>query len=334
MPLVSIIIPVYNVETKLEKCLSSVMNQTIKDIEIILINDGSTDSSGDICDNFSSKDSRFKCKHIINSGVSVARNTGTELATTDNIIFIDSDDFVDSNFVKVLYETSINNGSDFVMCGYKRHDEQNKNTKLIICESLTCNTKMFVDKIETYISPPLLQGPCWKLFKKNIITQNNITFPKDMSYGEDTFFVYKYLKSAKSVTAVNECLYTYITYDNKSLSKKFRNDKLEIELLLIDKLKELLSFYVSDKETFIKKQICGKYIEFVGEMFRYSKIDRNKRLENIKIANKNEELKRAFENLSSSSLQYKIIDYLLRNNSPKSIDLFFMIKEKLRILIR
>ena len=120
MPLVSIIVPVYNVEQKLDRCLKTLSDQTIKDIEVLLINDGSTDNSGKICDQFSEKDSRFKTIHISNAGVSSARNLGIKNANSKYIMFVDSDDEVDVTILEQMLDENKRNDFDFIMCGYKR----------------------------------------------------------------------------------------------------------------------------------------------------------------------------------------------------------------------
>ena len=117
-PLISIIVPVYNVEKYLSKCIDSIINQTYKNIEIILIDDGSTDSSGAICDKYALVDSRIHVLHIENSGVSNARNVGLNHATGDYIGFVDSDDYIEPNMYELLLEELIADDVDVVQCNH------------------------------------------------------------------------------------------------------------------------------------------------------------------------------------------------------------------------
>ena len=123
-PLISIIIPVYNVEKYLDKCINSVLMQTYKNIEILLINDGSTDSSGQICESYAKKDSRIKVIHKENGGLSDARNVGIEHSTGSYIMFVDSDDYIDCNMASVLYNLLNSTNSDMAICNCTKVDEE------------------------------------------------------------------------------------------------------------------------------------------------------------------------------------------------------------------
>ena len=176
-----------------------------------------------------------------------------------------------------------------------------------------------------------MQGPCWKLFKKSIIDKHNILFPENMSYGEDAVFVYKYLKFTNSITAIDEYLYIYNMHDNESLSRVFRKDKYEIELLLSDKLKHLLDIHRVENNAFYYKQICGKYIEYIGGIWRTNiKFEKKIRYEYITSATSMLQTVEAFRFHSKISFQYRLLAYLITNNAVKRIDLYFRVKESMR----
>ena len=118
MPKISIIVPVYNVEQYINRCIDSLLGQTLKDIEIILVDDGSPDQCPQICDEYARKDSRIKVIHKKNNGLGYARNSGLELATGEYIAFVDSDDYVNINMYEKLYNETINNNFDIVYCGF------------------------------------------------------------------------------------------------------------------------------------------------------------------------------------------------------------------------
>ena len=121
-PLVSVIVPVYKVEPYLERCLDSLVAQTLKEIEIIVIDDGSPDRCGEICDAYAAKDARFRVVHQENRGLSAARNAGIELARADYLMFVDSDDWVEPEFCRLPYEAAVEHGAELVMFSYEKTD--------------------------------------------------------------------------------------------------------------------------------------------------------------------------------------------------------------------
>ncbi|EKY29021.1 glycosyltransferase family 2 protein [Clostridium celatum] len=120
LPIISVIVPVYNVEKYLKRCVDSILNQEMKEIEVILVNDGSTDSSASICDEYVRRDSRIKVIHKKNSRVAAARNDGIRLASGKYISFIDSDDWIESNMYKSMYEKAEEFNVDFIMCDFSK----------------------------------------------------------------------------------------------------------------------------------------------------------------------------------------------------------------------
>lgn len=335
MSLVSIIVPVFNVEKKLSVCLNSLLRQTYGDIEIILINDGSKDKSGLICDKYSKIDSRIQTIHMNNSGVSGARNKGLELAKAPYVMFVDSDDSVESGLVESLLNRALDEKADFVMCGYKKVFKTNDEIKSIQhfqCEPYTGDSVGFLENIVDYVGKPFLQGPCWKLFKRDIISTYNILFPEKMSYGEDTVFVYTFLKYAIRISVINEELYRYNVYNDESLSRVFRQDKFEINLYLLELLEELfLEHKLAYDESFLNSQICGSYISYMGGIWNSDhKLDYKLRHRIILNAIAKNETHQAFKALEYYSKQNKLLYILISKEQIILIDFYFFIKEKVR----
>ena len=168
---ISIILPVYNVEKYLNKCIDSILNQTYKNFELIIIDDGSTDNSSTICDSYKN-DSRVIVIHQDNKGLSVARNKGIDMSTGNYITFIDSDDYIDSKYIEILYNIISNNNSDIVMCN-KIEFKENTNIKENIIYDYN---EEVLSKEETYKRMVLLQGitfTSWaKMYKKEIFNNN------------------------------------------------------------------------------------------------------------------------------------------------------------------
>ena len=259
--MISIIIPVYNTAPYLNLCIESVVNQTYTDWECILVDDGSTDESGAICDGWCSKDSRINVIHQDNRGVSAARNLGLQIAKGDFIAFIDSDDWVEKDYLSYLHNAITKDDADLAVCGMildyanGAHEIYAPSVEDIF-ELSSENTNKFVDLNEKY----LLYGPTIKLYKRQIISNNNVLFDSNYSYGEDLLFNYEYLNHISKISVVSISKYHYRISSNNTLSKKVREDKFDIDYKQWQVLK---SFYISKNmwndysKTLLYKRLWG-----------------------------------------------------------------------------
>ena len=199
---ISIIVPVYNLEKYLPRCLNSVCNQTYKNLEIILVDDGSTDKSSDICDNWAKKDSRIIVIHKKNGGVSSARNAGIKKATGEYIHFVDGDDWLELNCYEKIVEL---NSNKTVMFNAYFVNSRDKFIKFNYDFSEINNQKEMIYKL---ISGDLGYTNCWsRIFCRDIIEINELFFDESISVGEDFLFLYKYLKCIDELYCINEPLY-------------------------------------------------------------------------------------------------------------------------------
>lgn len=249
----SVIIPVYNSERKgLANCLDSLTRQSFKDFELILINDGSTDNSFTICKEFEKKDSRIRTISKENTGVSDSRNTGLSIASGEYITFIDSDDFVEQDYLKELISNAYN--SDLVICGIKQHFPNNEKIFKTQAGLFKADDSTAFHRL---IKSRLVFGPCNKLFRTEIIKKNNILFPTDTDYGEDRIFCFNYLRHIRNFRIIDTIYYDYQMYGEDSLSGKYRENLFFIEYHQWRKLFELyqhLSCLTNDalKDLFIE----------------------------------------------------------------------------------
>lgn len=219
--MISIIIPVYNVEKYLDQCLESVVFQSYTDFECILVNDGSTDNSGNICDKWAKKDNRFRVLNQDNQGVSCARNNGIDNANGEYIVFIDSDDWVDTDYL----ESFMNESSDLVISG-DIVETQNGPIKIntpIQEKEITISNK-YLNEFSQLLESHLLFGPFLKRYKASIIKENQIYFNKDLSYGEDLVFNFEYLKHVTNIYTIPKATYHYRRFEANTLSTIFRPD--------------------------------------------------------------------------------------------------------------
>lgn len=219
MDKISIIVPVYNVKEYLCECLDSIVNQTYKNIEIIIIDDGSTDGSEVICDEYKKKDKRIKVVHQKNKGLSVARNKGIELSTGKYISFIDSDDVIDSKMVEILYREIIKNDCDMVICGFKTffHDYIESKDKYQV--QLINRNDFFK---ELMINKKITNHACNKLYKKELF--KNVEFVVGKKF-EDIGTTYKLGFNLNLVCYLNIDLYGYRIRDG-SIVGNLKKDSL------------------------------------------------------------------------------------------------------------
>lgn len=236
--MVSVIVPVYNAAPTLEHCLHSIITQTYTNLEIILVNDGSTDNSASICDSWASMDSRILVLSMQqNEGVSVARNIGLQVATGDYCCFVDSDDWIDARHIEIMVQEV--SGTDGIITGYIKEFDNKK----ISCEinASIYNLTLLCDKT---ILPVFYDGyihPCWnKLFKMSIIRSHEIYFNPSIHISEDTLFCVEYLRYCDSVKTLNTTAYHYKMSTEDSLSKKVYDNIFQIYEQVYYKMKEML----------------------------------------------------------------------------------------------
>lgn len=253
--LISIIVPIYNVEKYLKKCIETIINQTYKKLEIILINDGSTDRCKEICDEYKNIDNRIKVIHKNNEGIAETRNLGLKLATGQYIGFVDPDDYIENNMYEILYKNIKNTKSDISICSYQIIDDKNK------IQTLNDTGEIYIyNKIEAL--QRLLKGEItshqWnKLYKKEIF--NGIVYPKEKVM-EDIAITYLLFEKSDKIVYQHTILYNYIQRKTSILGKI--NEKL------INDLEEV----IYNKNRYLAKKYpeLQKYIDV--ENLRYIKI--------------------------------------------------------------
>lgn len=193
-PLISVVVPVYNVEKYLIPCLDSLKNQSYSDLEIILIDDGSTDDSGKICDDYAAKDVRFQVIHKKNAGVSAARNTGIELAKGSYISFVDSDDRLQRDYFEVLYGDVLQNNADASFCNYSMIDE---NENLLAVPVPRFEKSELICEVEAVVARATQWGIVWGgLLPAGLVKKHRFS---GLRYGEDSLFMFDLLRSGMKV---------------------------------------------------------------------------------------------------------------------------------------
>ena len=246
---VSFIIPIYDVAEHLNRCITSVLEQKERNIEIILVDDGSTDLSPEICDEYLKLDERISVVHKVNGGLSYARLTAFNMAKGNYVIFVDGDDYIEPDMTHKLIASAEENHSDIVLCGYFTNTEKEQTAYYL---SLLKNTITGKDNIvENYIQPFIgtkkggLNLPrflCFKLLKRELIEVDYFKH-ENIYFSEDIVFNLLYTDNVKTISVVNEPLYHY-RLNNNSLSNKYRPNKWQMYLNLFAFLKE----YMTDRD--------------------------------------------------------------------------------------
>lgn len=253
-PLVSIIVPVYNVEKYLSECIDSILSQTYENIEIILIDDGSTDKSAQICDEYTIKDKRSMVVHKTNEGVSAARNDGLKAANGQLIMFVDSDDWIDSETCGTAVNAMEESGADVVMWSYISENNGGKSRKIIFDSDTVFEGADVKEKLHRRLfglmdkelaHPELADSLCpvWgKLYKKELILNNNISFVDLSEIGtyEDGLFNIEVFAKVEKAVYLNKCFYHYRKENTSSVTSGYRKDLFKKWQHLFDLMQEYI----------------------------------------------------------------------------------------------
>lgn len=229
---ISVVVPVYNSAVYLDKCIQSILKQSYPNWEIILVDDGSTDGSGIICDKYAKEHANIKCFHQENCGVSVARNVGIQQAIGEYIAFVDSDDYIDEELLEALVKGMQKNNSDLCVSALS---PEHLGSSFEICITPDSEEELLF-LFENF----LLFGPMVKLYRSEIMRKYHISFPKGISYGEDLLFNLDYLSVIDRICYINQCGYHYVLDNTESLSRKVRWNMFDNEMMLHQRLMDWL----------------------------------------------------------------------------------------------
>ncbi len=265
--IISVIVPIYNVEKYLNRCIDSIINQTYKNLEIILVDDGSPDNCPKICDEYAKKDDRIKVIHKENGGLSDARNKGIKIASGEYIGFVDSDDYIDEKMYEYLLKLIKDNNAEISVCGYKKvYSEEieyisyGKDTVLDTTEGL--KTLLYNNDVGNYV---------WnKLFLTSSFKENNIEFPKGKIM-EDILTTYKLYEKANRIAIGTDEFYNYVQRENSIVGSKSSKS----QIAFVDNILERYSHFENDsvlsfdffKDTFYF--LMRAFIDMNPETIRY-----------------------------------------------------------------
>lgn len=326
--LVSIIIPIYNAEKHISKCLNSVLNQTYVKFELILVNDGSTDKSLDICEEFQKKDNRIRIISIKNSGPSVARNKGLSESKGELLQFVDSDDFVEVNITEKLIN-ALNENSQLVISGYNSIFEDTVEEKY-----LTDKIYDLKDTLENFteLYENLQFQYLWnKIYIASIIKKNNLKFSEETKRGEDILFNIKYIEHCNFINIISDRLYNYVHYNTDSLTKNYNQNLYVDQKRVFNQIRNLLVHH--NKYSFNKARIEKLYIQRIVNCFDnlYSKsneLNSNQRLIIIKEILDDKYTRKSVRFYRGAGFKWVLLKLLMYIKSKRGIKLLYDIKYK------
>ena len=246
MPEISIIVAIYNIEKFLTRCLDSIVSQTFRNFECILIDDGSSDSSPIICDNYCDKDKRFKVIHKTNAGLPQARKTGYDNSIGKFILFIDGDDWIESNMLELMLKKANQENADVVICGF--YKDYFNGAKEISINNITKEKKKIM---ELFMTKPGYMNYYWNKLIRRDLFNNEINFPENVTLCEDLDVIFKVIFYAKNISNVSIPLYHYVQTNSsamtKNITEKSYNSKMTVfeDLILFCTGKE--SFFDTEK---------------------------------------------------------------------------------------
>lgn len=276
MAKISFIIPVYNVAAYLPKCLDSVLGQTFDDIEVICINDGATDDSGKILEEYAASDKRIKIIKQSNQGLSAARNAGLKIVKSDYVMFVDSDDYIAPDMAEKLLNTMIKENPDVVICSAECVNQLPKDASLDVIEWQSWLQPWFDEYVKpngVYDVPKTIKDEfisvVWnKLYKTSLIKNYNIEFPLGL-IEEDEYWLWAYMLHCKKYAFINERLYFYIQRSGSIMTTRNGNEKV-LDILEIEKrIYELAKKYADIND--YQEILADWYIKTIEEILTYRK---------------------------------------------------------------
>ena len=295
MPKVSIIVPVYNVQDYLKRCLNSILEQSEKDFELILVDDGSQDDSGVICDEYEKKDYRIKVIHNKNQGPSMARNAGLDICNGEYVTFIDSDDYIEKDYLRIMINKMNEKNADIVICGYKMLMSK-KNEIHTVKQDIEIYQKEFIEGL--LIQKGYGMNAC-KIYKRSII--GNCRFNKELTVGEDSFFILQISRNLKKCVRITDVLYNY-NVNAQSLVRKYNKNYLNNYLKSSQIISEYIYKKIDDKKI---KKLTNNFTIFTLTLvivnyccnFERNKGNLFKEINDIKKVCKIKEYKNALKNI-------------------------------------
>lgn len=322
--LVSVIVPACNCQDTISSVIQAITGQLYENIEIIICNDGSSDRTLPIIQEEAGKDNRIIVISDENHGPAHARNEGINRARGKYLVFVDADDSVSPSYVLDMLEQAEDNGCDLVISGYKRCYADGTEQSFIPQLGVYGKDR-FQEVLSDLFRKSLIQGPCWKLFRTDVVKENQVRFREEWRLGEDAWFVYSYLEHFKKAALVEKANYSYIIRNNDSLSRIPSMEKIVNNIALTKKLLSIPAF-VPASDCF-GEGLCGNYTDYCEGVLR-AKLSFKEKLCQIKAANDPMRRFKWFFEYKEKHIVRRLYRFLIKHNL--AVALYFLTLARLK----
>lgn len=328
MKTVSIVVPVYNVESDLRQCVESVLAQSYQFWELWLVDDGSTDASPTICDDYACKDDRIHVIHKVNGGVSSARNVGIENITGEYTLFLDSDDYLEANTLDRLVNCAVSTEADIVLCGFKHRVMSDNSVEEILsnCPFEGNNETFFNTCFWDVYQKDLINPPWNKLIRSEILTEYQIKFNENYSILEDVAFSVQVMEHSSKLVVLQEALYNYCFKQQGNLVHKF-HENFFAALLYLDSCLE--GYFSSepqcDMEQMRKRIFFQKTLAYLRKMYRASGYNNEKKYKELLSVCNNIRLQGCIEAYQCGGISKKAVIFLIKKRMYRVLHWLYLI---------
>lgn len=337
---VSVVVPIYNSEEYLYKCIESILNQTYRDLELILIDDGSMDKSADICREYESKDDRIRFFQQKNSGASEARNLGLKYINGNYLMFVDADDHIELNMIEKLVQKAESENADFVMCGmvvdlYHKTGIKKSSIYYEPVQRVITGNSNIPDKIIDLVEDERISGPYCKLIRSKIIKDNNLMMPPHISLQEDLYFNLKVMEKINKMCVIPDALYHYNQGLEESVTTRYYNSKYE----MTNEVHDLLMSYYKNRSQ--DRDILGRvmyiyikntYAAFINLFHPDCKLVYKEKLKYIKGILNSPKFNEMVKHSQKEGIKYNILKFILYTKNKIFIfycsKMFYLLKNK------
>lgn len=320
---ISIIIPAYNAEKYIERCIISCLNQNYENIEVLVINDGSKDNTLKICEKLAKQYNSLKVFTKKNSGVSDTRNYGIDKSTGDYIMFVDADDYIEDDMCSKLI-THMDDHSDLVVCGYYLQNRNSQKTQNINAD-VSYNRIDFLNALLTMQNQNLLYV-CWnKLYKRQKI---QTYFPLDMTFGEDSIFNFSYIQNCQHIKIIDYIGYHYIVGNNLSAMNRYHPNMLDMLIKEYDSISKCLSS-LNENILFAQNHLIDNiFFFFLPQLLRTNIIDSKEKKSVLAKLSRNKDVIKALNTYKYKGKKQKVIAISIKYRLKFLLDLMYMEEEK------
>lgn len=331
METVSIIIPIYNAQRYIEACLDSIRKQSYQHIEVLLIDDGSNDNSGAICDNYAKQDQRFTVYHRKNAGVSASRNFGLKHSKGKYILYVDADDTIEADMVEKCVHLAESNHADLVICSFRYYimDDNRIVENSLGCDFCATEMELFRYWFSVLIEKEILNPPWNKLVRKDLLEANHIRFCEKYSICEDMAFSVQTIAASKKTVLTREMYYNYYLKSSGTLVFKFHENYFEALTSFYKTAYKYCSRFDNNRKQI--KTLNTLYVKliimFLNQIYTMSNWDIKTRLAKMREIGKNDKFLYAIKNVSLNKKK-KLVCWLLQTEHLYLLHILYRIKSK------